>query len=281
MGTLPPIAVGGVGGSGTRVVSLLLREAGVFMGGDLNPAGDNLWFTLLFKHLPILDACDRRFDMLLQSFLAGMTAAPRPSEEALATIELLSREDRLQHPAGWLSERRATLLAAIESARPPRRWGWKEPNTHVVIERLWARLPELRYVHVVRHGLDIACSRNQNQLRFWGRHVLDREPAGTASDSLAYWCRVHRRMQRLLQDNPQRMYWLNYDRMCADPEPELAELAGFLALDTRRVLPLAPSVKRPPSRQDAWPIGEFQPEDVAYLRSLGYRADAPQHGPAA
>src|SRR5947207_2715003 len=44
-----PVAVGGVGGSGTRVVAALLREAGVYLGADLNDSLDNLWFRLLFR----------------------------------------------------------------------------------------------------------------------------------------------------------------------------------------------------------------------------------------
>jgi hypothetical protein len=48
--TLPgPIVVGGVGGSGTRVIAQILSEIGVYFGADLNRPADNLWFTLLFR----------------------------------------------------------------------------------------------------------------------------------------------------------------------------------------------------------------------------------------
>ncbi len=48
-----PIAVGGIGGSGTRVVAAILKELGIFIGDNLNASNDNLdflgWrdFTLL------------------------------------------------------------------------------------------------------------------------------------------------------------------------------------------------------------------------------------------
>ena len=49
LGVPGPVVVGGVGGSGTRVVEQMLRQLGVYTGADLNSAGDNRWFTLLCK----------------------------------------------------------------------------------------------------------------------------------------------------------------------------------------------------------------------------------------
>ena len=50
-----PVAVGGVGGSGTRLIAQVLLELGYYLGGDLNESLDNLWFTLLFKRREVLD----------------------------------------------------------------------------------------------------------------------------------------------------------------------------------------------------------------------------------
>src|SRR5581483_5848515 len=44
-----PVAIGGLGGSGTRVVARLLQDLGFYLGADLNDYEDNLWFTLLMK----------------------------------------------------------------------------------------------------------------------------------------------------------------------------------------------------------------------------------------
>lgn len=37
----PPVVVGGVGGSGSRVVAEMLETLGLFIGDDLNDARDN------------------------------------------------------------------------------------------------------------------------------------------------------------------------------------------------------------------------------------------------
>ncbi|PLX51195.1 MAG: hypothetical protein C0613_00910 [Desulfobulbaceae bacterium] len=44
-----PWVIGGVGGSGTRVVAEIFAALGVYIGNDLNAASDNLLYTLLFK----------------------------------------------------------------------------------------------------------------------------------------------------------------------------------------------------------------------------------------
>ena len=49
MNDQPLICVGGVGGSGTRVIAMILASLGLNIGNNLNEALDNLTFTLLFK----------------------------------------------------------------------------------------------------------------------------------------------------------------------------------------------------------------------------------------
>ena len=43
-----PVAIGGVGGSGTRVIAEILIQLGFYIGSDLNSANDNLWFMLTY-----------------------------------------------------------------------------------------------------------------------------------------------------------------------------------------------------------------------------------------
>jgi hypothetical protein len=44
-----PIIIGGLGGSGTRIVAEILKKFGYYLGNDLNIANDNLLYTLLLK----------------------------------------------------------------------------------------------------------------------------------------------------------------------------------------------------------------------------------------
>jgi len=271
--TRPPVAIGGVGGSGTRLVAQLLKGLDVHIGGDLNQANDLLWFTLLFKRQEILGCDDAEFDLLTRAMVSGLRGGHALDRETCAVLQALSAQDRAQHPASWLKERAISLRDAAGRPRFHGSWGWKEPNTHVVIERLWQRLPTLRYIHVVRHGLDMAYSGNQNQLMLWGPRVLGDEGEVSPRRSLRYWCQVHRRMRALLAANPQRMYWLDYDNFCRNPHEEFEHLRRFLALPSSKVPGL--SAVRPPGepRHARCDLSGLAPADLAYVSSLGYRIE--------
>ncbi len=43
-----PVVIGGLGGSGTRVVAEILNEVGYYIGNK-NYANDNLWFAFLVR----------------------------------------------------------------------------------------------------------------------------------------------------------------------------------------------------------------------------------------
>lgn len=267
-----PVAIGGVGGSGTRLVAQLVRGLGVHIGDDLNEANDLLWFTLLFKREDVLDCDDAEFDALVSALVSGLRGGSPLDAKARALLATLAARDRAQHPASWLEARADSLREAACRPRFSGRWGWKEPNTHVVIERLWQRIPDLRYIHVVRHGLDMAYSRNQNQLALWGPRVLGSDGELSPPRSLRYWCKVHRRLRALLATNARRMYWLDYDELCRDPEGGLARLGRFLALPPAAAC--LPMVRKPGEPRHAnQDLSGFAATDLEYVSSLGYRIE--------
>ncbi len=65
--TPPPVVIGGVGGSGTRLIAQILKDLGYFMGNDLNEANDNLLFPLLFKRIEILSSSEEEFLITIMS----------------------------------------------------------------------------------------------------------------------------------------------------------------------------------------------------------------------
>jgi hypothetical protein len=268
-----PIAIGGVGGSGTRLVAEMMRALGIAMGDDLNHASDNLWFSLLFSRNAALDCGDAEFDAMTSALVSGLSGREHDPAAAVL-IRVLADDGRPQHPSPWLQERAASLLQAMQDRRERARWGWKEPNTHMFIERLWQRIPNLKYVHVVRNGMDMAYSRNQRQVQFWGPAVLGSDGPLTPARSLSYWCRVHQKVERLLADNRERMFWLDYDAFCADPGNGIRALLQFIGHDDGPLERLAAMIQPGTSRRPAHgALDGFEPDDLAYLRSLGYAPD--------
>jgi len=291
---MPPVAIGGVGGSGTRLIAQCLDELGFFMGHDLNDAMDNLWFTLLFKRPAILTSSDTEFGELVDIFLRGMTGHDRFTAKQKALINDLATIDwrkylpaRLkeilhtlqtgkqeQHPVKWRRKRGRTLLAGWPEMESGAQWGWKEPNTHIVLDRLIKHFPDMKYIHLVRSGLDMAHSGNQNQLEFWGRHFIGEQFDISPYYSLKYWCLIHRRVLEIGKSMGAGFLFLNYDNFCSNPEDGIAVLCRFLGLADgdipkerlRRLVSPPGSV----GRFKQYGTGIFAAEDVAYVGELGF-----------
>ncbi len=270
-----PVAIGGLGGSGTRLGAALLQLLGYYIGDDLNETLDNLWFTLLFKRRSILMEFQPVLCSLVSSFFSRMSGHTSFSEEQRARVIRLAHDGRLQHSQEWLQQRADSFLSdrCLRDAGQP--WGWKEPNTHIIIEHLIEILPDLRYIHFTRHPIDMSLSANQNQLRNWGPIILNRDVVVEPRDSLSYWCAAHRRMDALMRRWPQHMIVVDFDALCADPESQCARIASFLGvgapsdvseklgdlIDRRRAF--RGRLRRPD-------LTQYLADDIIYVRELGY-----------
>lgn len=268
-----PVVIGGVGGSGTRLIAQCLKTTGFLIGDDLNKANDNLWFTLLFKREEILSSSEEEFDELLKIFITGMTGKGSFTKRQISLTKDLASKGRAQHPASWLTQRANTLLSTKTEMTAEDRWGWKEPNSHIVLDRLIDRLDNMKYIHVVRNGLDMAYSNNQNQLRLWGEYFITDKFDITPYFSLKYWCIIHKRVLNLGESIGDNFIFLNYDDFCLNPESGIKQLCKFLELEADMLMPKLKELVHPPGS-----IGRFKrhgteifaEEDVAYVKSLGF-----------
>jgi len=270
----PPIAVGGVGGSGTRVVAALFRDLGYYLGDDLNDAYDNLWFTLLFKRRSILLETEASFRALVELFFRRMTAPERPAPEDAKLAFLAAEADRLQHSRDWLIERARSFSDSSRTLRTPGPWGWKEPNTHLVIDRFFAAHPELLYIHTVRHPIRMSLSRNQNQLENWGPIFLDRDVEIDPRRSLSFWCAAHRRILTLQRSAPHRILIVDYDKLCSNPEGEYGAIVKFAGaeLEPDALRRFREYLWRPDA--ESWraevDLAAFDAKDLVFVRDVGY-----------
>lgn len=271
-----PVAIGGLGGSGTRLVAELLMRLGFFIGSDLNESLDNLWFTLLFKRLEILRCPDSEFQTCVDLFARRMQGCTDFDAADQAFLKRLARSDRPQHASPWLSERVASFCRPAAAPAPGGgRWGWKEPNTHVVAARLMRSMPTLKYIHVVRNGLDMAYSQNQNQLRLWGSEFLDMDRVETdPPHSLKFWCRVHEHVLDVFRQFPGRCLWVDFDTLCLDPHPTLERMFDVLDVDPspRHIDTLALLIRPPRSigRYRGFDRSGLDPQDIATVAKLGF-----------
>lgn len=269
-----PVFVGGVGGSGTRVIAALLQALGYRLGEDLNESLDNLWFTALFKRRAAWSAEDGELAQLYDVFRAATSGIPPRFPPDLQRLETAMVEPREQHSPSWLRQRLTSFFSRLAELQYYPLWAWKEPNSHIVADRILRLDPELRYIHVARNGLDIAFSNNQNQLRFWGDLAIpDVRSDCDSARSLSYWCWVERRAQRLQKEYPDRVLWIPFESLCRNPEKVAADLAPFLGRNGFEVAKQIERVFEPPSsigRFRNFDKSFFRSEDIQFVKSLGF-----------
>ena len=288
-----PIVVGGVGGSGTRVVAQILGELGVYLGADLNKPADNLWFTLLFKRPAWFRRASERNPAAI---LAGLDVFERimtgrfvwtPRVVRLvggAWLDLLTGRHAMPQGAQWGMRRIKRMVRGANRVDfgQYRAWGWKEPNTHLYLEYLTQHFPDLKYVHMIRHGLDMAYSSNDQQLRSWGWRYGLAAPENSADlprAALDYWIAANQTTveqgKRLLGE---RFMVLSVDALCKAPQPEIDKLLAFLDVgavpdEVRTRLYAMPRLPESAGRYKDAGLHPFSDEQIAAVRAFGFEVD--------
>jgi len=278
-----PIVIGGGGGSGTRVVAAVLLRLGIHLGNDRNSAEDNLLFTLLFKRPRWFARAElREFDRAIATFKRGMLRGCSPGD---VPVLLGGARDMLLHNDEYTVPRRVlwTLRRLRAAFRRPRHagqapgWGWKEPNSHIYLEHLARRFPRMRYIHVMRHGLDMAYSANQAQLRNWGSlYGIEHDSGGSpAARALQFWIRSNQvAMRKAEQLLGARFLVVRFDDLCDRPRAEIRRLCDFVGvtvneeeLDRLAALPQPPASRGRYRDRD---LANFDDASIAAVEALGF-----------
>lgn len=283
----PFVVIGGVGGSGTRMVISILKELGLNIGNDLNEANDNLTFTLLFKHLNTLSLSHEKIHEYIKIIKKEINHSPLTSKE-LDIVDSLSKSGRPGHDYHWIQERANHLKHLKETKHIPKhitkskpllnKWGWKEPNSHIIMTPLFELYPSMKFIMVVRNGLDMAYSTNQNQLRLWGPVILPPEYIkydkyhhiiNTPRVSLKYWRLIHEKVLKESKALGDHFLMINYDDMCLHPEKWLLILFDFLNLN-HELIPSVLHFVHPLKPNKYSNLNQFDKSDIEFNQQLGF-----------
>jgi hypothetical protein len=275
-GDSAPVVIGGLGGSGTRLVTEILQKEGVHFPGDMNDFLDNLWFSLLFVRKTILLKPFEEVRRLIWIFNNAMRNGLPIPQELLPLIDEAAMYDR--GPSlrkAVLEGARETLLQSKFACGAQGLWGWKEPNSHILIPLLHQHIPQMKFIYVLRNGLDMAFSYNKNQLTyFWGDLLLEGDAQPSPENALRYWVASYKRVcsQRAILGN--RLYIVNYDFLCERPHEQIELLNRFLDINVspEEVERIAKSVVIPNSigRYRHGDSSQLRAEDIDFVRTLGF-----------
>lgn len=210
-----PLVLLSRGGGGSRLLATLARDAGVFLGNQRNVSGDSLELVLaLYK----------------------------------CVLNRYHRHPQWQQRAG-VDELRAAALQMRGQGGAPACWGFKLPESMLVLEEILAAFPDARFLHLVRDPLATSLrrthmtSRLDNQvghvaLRAAYRHcgrpleaVFDDPPP--VHMALGSRHQIEGTLDFLAALGPERSLQLRFEDMLADPRGELARASRWIHGATR------------------------------------------------
>lgn len=257
------VAIGGMGGSGTRCIAQILLDWRFFMGSELNESLDNIHFTRLFKNPDWFKSASaeekkKRIDLFFK-----LCARKKLTQVEREYFESASSENSL-HP--YEPERIKAALKHKWFTQEPKLRGWKEPNTHLYVEHLLNEYSDLKYIHVVRHGFDVALSQNKQQLQNW-RFLFHIDSNQSQRDQqFEFWYKSTQRILSLQEIYP-NLYVINMDALNSQPKEELKKLSEFIgkAFPIEKVLPRVVEQKRKYSDPHV-----FSSHQIEQLTSLGF-----------
>jgi hypothetical protein len=250
----------GRGGSGTRLLSQLAADAGIFIGNQLNKSGDSIeWIDLIYR-------------MALQT--GGQRELPSGSK--------------------YRQEIRGRAQQILGDAPPSRSglWGLKLPETMLVLPLLIDAFPHAKVIHLTRHPVSSSLRRTHmtsNLDNAVGAVALpaayryaNRDTGQIATDAPylhnAYaWNFQVSRVVRYARDvlGAARYLEIRYEDVCAQPDGVLALVRSYLGCADQQV---ATSIQVDISRASAWEPRDPRVETIWDICGetaalLGYRRE--------
>ncbi len=299
---ISPLVIGAVGGSGTRLITQILQTAGYYMGemsgsDQKDGALDSLWFNFLLRRpawfaknheqhpekirqgLSILEKVMLGAPVRTKKDLIFMTAALKNYRH------FRKKKDKLIHLFSAIHGTRIlknSFLGYKTDRSDAIGWGWKDPASHAFLPYLADYFPNLRYVHVIRHGLDMAYSHNQYQSTFWAK-AFNLKPARTPDEvpkiSLNYWIQTNQKAANLANEKlKDRFLVVKYEDICLQPQQTIQKLLEFASVPPEKVdiEKFSAMIKASPNigRYKAQDLSIFSAEEIQAVKDLGYEVEA-------
>ncbi|MBE9548551.1 MAG: sulfotransferase [Proteobacteria bacterium] len=255
-----PIVATGRGGSGTRLLSILLQALNVFLGANTGGTEDSLdWVNLLYRI-----AIERNRGKGQKPITMGhwQHALRETAADSLTT-------------GGWNGHQQ---------------WGWKLPETMMCLPEISEAFPQFKLVHLVRHPVDISLRRTHMTSRPdnpMGKSVLEAaynklgwsgEDIGSDPEYIrnaASWYYQVGMVADFGREElgPGRYLEIRYEDICMAPNKALVALAKFLGIQD---YPQLVDVQIDTTRQRAWSPPDSRVDKVwsvcrEIAETLGYQ----------
>jgi FkbM family methyltransferase len=227
-----PIIVVGMHRSGTSLLSRVLSDLGVHMGGDLSINHESLFFQKL--NVKVFDELGRRWDNPpeVKSLLENETYTEN-------IVSFFKRNLSKAHFKQFLHPFRD--LEALENDGIGA-WGWKDPR-NVYTLPVWLKLfPNAKVIFIKRHGVDVAASLRKRALKEAEKAKTMAQKTDRVGGLSSYSSRCctldggyelwkeynHAAEETLNRLNEDTYLKLEYEKLLREPDKVINEIRGFL-----------------------------------------------------
>ena len=229
-----PLVVIGMHRSGTRLLVEILDKLGVFMGADRQADSESVAFMLINEG--ILHQCGAFWSEPMSAHF--LLAEPSAAEQLAASAReaLATQLEKYAGPSGWhLGSSRNDLPA----------FGWKDPRNTFTLP-VWKRIfPNLRTLHILRHGVDVAASLARRHakalraatgesvpsaltvIRDHALGVLSSRRGWTLAEALTMWEQYVEKARQECAALGERALEVRYEDLLTTPERVIPAVAKF------------------------------------------------------
>lgn len=235
-----PIAIIGMHRSGTSLITRLLEEQGLFLGGRKDKHDEALFFIKLNDWLLHQSGCSWDNPDRFRHLIEDAQLNPLVTDYLRLSVDS-------PRAVGFLGFSRYLKWRSLSAIAEP--WGWKDPRTTITLP-LWENVfPGLRVIHVLRHGVDVAQSllvrRNRKIAlaekrfqrlrtihRFLGKSqgFTDSVRCRTLAEGFSLWESYVTSAENLTEELGSRAITVRYEDFLADPENWARRLIDFCGL---------------------------------------------------
>jgi hypothetical protein len=159
------------------------------------------------------------------------------------------------------------------------RWGVKNPRSMLMLKFWHEQFPRMKFIHVLRHGLDMASAKNFAVLRLHGDSLLSEEEKGLSKSvrNILIWGRTNLAAQEYGRQKMGDAYMqLRLEDLCDEPKASVGRIFDFLKVSDRSGLDAAIAEVTLPRTLGRWnqrsrrELAAMIPPAKDALRALGY-----------
>ncbi len=277
-----PFVVIGMHRSGTSLVSRILDKSGIMMGKDLQTDHESKFFIQLNKWIYQNAGADWARPKALEELIDYAPA--RKQVEEYLRIRIASSSSKK-----FSGRNLKNGLFDMDS-----KWGWKDPRNGPSLP-IWKDIwPEMKIIHVVRHGVDVAASLHSRSLKNWtedeGRFkkwtkmykwrsskspIRKGQRAATLSHALEFWAEQMDVEKKVIQSY-ENVLEIRYEDLLTSPAVVLKDIWNYIGKETDEKLLREIETMVDYSRAFAYKQNEelsvFAQENKSILEKFGYSA---------